>query len=169
MSGLSNNIFAALQKKKSSKKPIAKEIVEEEPQVDKHAELEKAIFSGTGTGLGNWADESEDEWDAHANHPAAAEEGWNQVRLLPLIDCVKHISIPRISPISRDFPLILQATKGLSTSRSQARIVELQGDHDTDDEDSDEDDIHVSTIALGVVWTMRVVRYTDTFYFFHKK
>jgi hypothetical protein len=78
----STNIFAALQKKKSVKKP-AKDaaLADEEPKVDKNAELEKAIFSVPTGGMGNWADESEDEeWDGH---PAAAEleEGWAQVRL----------------------------------------------------------------------------------------
>lgn len=78
MSGLSTNIFAALQKKKSIKKPTFKEDVKEEPKVDKHAEIEKAIFSGTSTAISNWADDSEDEWDAPAQVPAA-EDGWNQV------------------------------------------------------------------------------------------
>ena len=79
MSGISNNIFAALQKKKSSKKAAPpKEDVIEEPRVDKHAELEKTIFSASATGVSNWADDSEDEWDAAARHPQA-EEGWNQV------------------------------------------------------------------------------------------
>jgi len=79
MSG--KNIFAALQKKKSSKKP-ANEDVPKEERVDKHAELEKAIFSAPTGGMSNWADDSEDEWDANANdHPAAAEEGWNQVKI----------------------------------------------------------------------------------------
>ena len=79
MSG--KNIFAALQKKKSSKKPAAvKDDVPEEERVDKHAELEKAIFSAPTGGMSNWADDSEEEWEANAHdHPAAAEEGWNQV------------------------------------------------------------------------------------------
>jgi hypothetical protein len=90
MSG--KNIFAALQKKKSTKKPAAvKEDVPEEERVDKHAELEKAIFSAPAAGVSNWADDSEDEWEGNAHdHPAAAEEGWNQVRIaikeiMPLI------------------------------------------------------------------------------------
>ena len=78
MSGKSNNIFAALQTKKSTKKVSVKEDADE-PKEDNHAELEKAIFSTTATGISNWADDSEDEWEAHARHPAA-EQGWNQVR-----------------------------------------------------------------------------------------
>lgn len=111
MSGLSTNIFAALQKKKSIKKPSTKEDVKEEPKVDKHAEIEKAIFSGPSTTISNWADDSEDEWDAPAQVPAA-EEGWNQ------------------------------ATKGLSSSRSQARMAEIQGDDGNDSEESDGEDYH---------------------------
>ncbi len=76
----STNIFAALQKKKSVKKPKDAAPKDEEPKVDKRAELEKAIFSAPAAAMSNWADESEDdEWDAHP--PAAEmEEGWAQVR-----------------------------------------------------------------------------------------
>lgn len=54
-----------------------------ESKADKHAELEAAIFSApSGTGLSNWADDSEeeDEWGGpsgdHAHHH---EEGWEEV------------------------------------------------------------------------------------------
>jgi len=79
MSGaVSNNIFAALQKKK---KPASRnkdvETTKDDNAVDKHAELEKAIFSGPSTTPSNWADDSEDEWDAPVH--GMTEEGWNQV------------------------------------------------------------------------------------------
>lgn len=150
MSG--KNIFAALQKKKSSKKPAAvKEDVPEEERVDKHAELEKAIFSAPTGGISNWADDSEDEWDANAHdHPAAAEEGWNQVRIelerdnaLVILFSTLHFTDYICSSTHRSS---LQATtKGTSNSRSQARMVaELQGDDAGDDgEESDDDGIHV--------------------------
>jgi hypothetical protein len=82
MSGrASNNIFAALQKKKkAAPKPKDVDAPKEEPEVDHHAELEKAIFSSApATGTSNWADDdSEEEWEAR---PAPREdEGWNQVR-----------------------------------------------------------------------------------------
>ena len=100
MSG--KNIFAALQKKKSSKKPAAvKEDVPEEPRVDKHAELEKSIFSAPTGGMSNWADDSEDEWDANADHPAAAEEGWNQVSILKYKD--NALIIPVLALYSIDY------------------------------------------------------------------
>jgi hypothetical protein len=80
MSGvLGNNIFAALSKKK--KKISSKDdggAKEEEAKVDKHAEIEKAIFSAPVGGMSNWADDLEDDWGAPA--PAAADDGWNQVR-----------------------------------------------------------------------------------------
>lgn len=81
MSTMSNNIFAALQKKKSSKKHSSKEDAAMEPKEDKHAEIEKAIFAAPAGGVSNWADDDEEEWDGHV--PATAgrgnEEGWNQV------------------------------------------------------------------------------------------
>ena len=94
MSGLSTNIFEALQKKKSSKK-VTTEAVKEEPKVDKHAEIEKAIFSAPAAAMSNWADDSEEEWDAPV-HIAAAEEGWNQVsyRIIVLgVVTTTHIAI----------------------------------------------------------------------------
>ena len=78
-SGASGNIFAALTKTKSKKKPREEP---KEPEVDKHAELEQAIFSApSGTGLSNWADESEeeDEWEGAHAHAGHHEEGWEAV------------------------------------------------------------------------------------------
>ena len=80
MSGVvGNNIFAALQKKKKSSKP--KDAASKEEAVDKHAELEKAIFSAAPSAAAtNWADDSEDEWDGARPPGGAEEDGWNQVR-----------------------------------------------------------------------------------------
>lgn len=70
------NIFAALAKSKSSKKSKPKE--QREDPADRHAELESAIFSQSGTGLSNWADDSEDEdWGATQSHTQG--EGWSEV------------------------------------------------------------------------------------------
>lgn len=84
MAAPSSNIFAALTKTKSKKAKAPKEAGEErESKADKHAELEAAIFSQSGTGLSNWADDSEDEeWGAP--HPAhQQEEGWEAVSGAP--------------------------------------------------------------------------------------
>ena len=81
MSGrVSNNIFAALQKKKKSSK--SKDAAPKEEVVDKHAELERAIFSGPPAAIvSNWADEeSDEEWGGSRLPGGAVEEGWNQVR-----------------------------------------------------------------------------------------
>ena len=77
---VNNNIFAALQKKKS-KKPKDSAASKEET-VNKQAELEKAIFASVPTAAaGNWADsDSDDEWGGHPPEARAEEPGWNQVR-----------------------------------------------------------------------------------------
>jgi hypothetical protein len=76
-SSATGNIFAALAKTRSKKEKKPK--AESDAVPDKHAELEAAIFSQSGTGLSNWADDSEedDEWQAQ---PAEAQgEGWSEV------------------------------------------------------------------------------------------
>lgn len=80
------NIFSALQKKKSKSKVKADEssAAQDEANVDKHAEIEKALFSGPSTGVSNWADELEDDWAVEAA-PGLAEDGWNQVQSVPQI------------------------------------------------------------------------------------
>ena len=83
----STNIFAALSdasKKKKSKSSKGKEGEDKPaaaPKVDRHAELEKAVFAGSaGGGLSNWADESEDEGEWGEHHPASPGDGWEEVR-----------------------------------------------------------------------------------------
>jgi hypothetical protein len=73
------NIFAALAKSKSGKKSKQPKEQKEDPSADRHAELESAIFSQSGTGLSNWADDSEDE-DWGAPQSLAQGEGWSEVR-----------------------------------------------------------------------------------------
>lgn len=69
----SGNIFAALAKSKSKKE---KKPPKEDEGADKHAELEAAIFSKSGTGLSNWADSEDEDW----GEPAPAHgEGWSEV------------------------------------------------------------------------------------------
>ena len=81
----STNIFAALSDVNKKKKKGGKQGGEEvaaEPRVDKHAELEKAVFNAGGPGLSNWADDSEeeDEWGRSAPAAAVDGEGWSEVR-----------------------------------------------------------------------------------------
>jgi len=74
------NIFAALQRKK--KQPVKdSDIVDEAPQngIDRHDEIEKAIFS-SASGFGDWAEEPEaGDWGASVPAEEESEEGWNQV------------------------------------------------------------------------------------------
>lgn len=82
---LGNNIFTALQKKKSKSKPKSSESsAEREPKVDKHAEIEKALFSAPAASVSNWADELDDEWGS-APAPALSEHGWNEVSVVLLL------------------------------------------------------------------------------------
>ena len=80
------NIFAALAKSKSKKKSSEPK-EPRESQEEKHAALEAAIFSApSGTGLSNWADDSEEE-DGWGAEPQAAHDlggGWEEVRCCEL-------------------------------------------------------------------------------------
>ena len=98
----SGNIFAALAKTKKKSKPKAdSDEKAAESKVDKHAELEAAIFSGpSGTGLSNWADDSEEEeeeWGAQPHH--AGEEGWSEVRAAPAIGNAAAPNIVSARPV----------------------------------------------------------------------
>lgn len=96
MAAPGSNIFAALTKTKSKKSKAPKEATEErESKADKHAELEAAIFSQSGTGLSNWADDSEDEEEWGAPHPAHHEEGWEAVSAVLGPMLIGHVSIWR--------------------------------------------------------------------------
>jgi len=119
MSGVvSNNIFAALQKKKKSNSKTKDETASnDEPKANKLAELEKTIFSGASApAVGNWADDDDDEWGGPV--AGVAEEGWNQVRLTrmllgqhcPLILCaaVGHLEVRHhLSRVINKYPPIL--------------------------------------------------------------
>lgn len=78
MSTVSSNIFAALQK--PSKKLSLKGDVPVETKAKKHAELEKAIFSAPAAAVSNWADDSDEDWEAPSRGVSENEEGWNQSR-----------------------------------------------------------------------------------------
>ena len=83
---MSTNIFAALAKTKKQRKPKpdSDELqAAAEAKVDKHAELEKAVFAVSTGPTANWADDSEedeDEWEAGAHAQEAGGEGWSEVR-----------------------------------------------------------------------------------------
>ena len=83
---MSTNIFAALAKTKKQRKPKPDSDEQQaaaEAKVDKHAELEKAIFAASTGPAANWADDSEedeDEWGAGAHAQEAGGEGWSEVR-----------------------------------------------------------------------------------------
>lgn len=131
MSGVgSNNIFAALQQKKKKPSKAKAEPVESEVDIEeKHAELEKAIFSGAGASMSNWAD-SEDEF-YHAEN-VGDEEGWNRVRKTDSM-CIKQYR-------STILTILLTLQAPISGRNSHIRLVDLQQPEEEEHiEESDED------------------------------
>jgi hypothetical protein len=86
---MSSNIFAALAGKKKKSSGKTEEKKDAAPKVDKAAVLEAAIFSApSGNVASNWADEDSEDEFAPAVSAAAADDGWNEVRVWAMPNCI---------------------------------------------------------------------------------
>ena len=76
----SSNSFAALQRAKKQAPKVQEDATESfENGIDRHEEIEKAIFSSSA-GFGDWAEDVGTDWAATAPEEEEEEDGWNQVR-----------------------------------------------------------------------------------------
>jgi hypothetical protein len=155
---ISQNIFSALdQSKKKKKASKAKDASRDErkSKEEKHAELEKAIFSAPTAVASNWADESEDEYEAH---PEPQGDGWNQVCAAAArcsIACLHALAPPHYSHIiiSARSHLEIQAKGGYApvVNASAARPIATPSIAATETESEDDEDEHVDIEAeLGI-------------------